>query len=215
MKTVYMMQQPCPMDALKNRGDIINLRLTSGGTAVHSDMLMWNKEASAKTAALQLCCVLYGVPQIFMRLDQLSREHKDMIRFYLGFWFTYRDVLLNGRLYANNPESNYSLVWAEKDGVAVYTAYTSPVISCTYDKTAAVNAAMSDMLIMHAENKCYRVLDCLGNEQKRGAVESQLFKVDVPTAGIVFIELILKLVIIKTCSPGASLYYIFLASAFF
>jgi len=41
---------------------------------------------------------------------------------------------------------------------------------------------------MGAENKCYRVLDCVGNELKKGTVESQLFKVDVPTAGIVFIE---------------------------
>lgn len=179
----------CPMDALKNRGDIINLRLTSGNTAVHSDMLMWNNEASVETAALQLCCVLYSVPQISMRLDQLSQEHKNMIHFYLGFWLTYRDVLLNGQLYANNPESNYSLVWAEKDGIAVYTAYTNPVISCTYKKTVAVNATMSDMLIlMHAENKCYRVLDCLGNELKRGIVESPLFNVDVPTAGIIFVE---------------------------
>jgi len=179
----------CPMDALKNRGDIINLRLTSGSTAVHSDMLMWNYDASVETAALQLCCVLYGVPQISMRLDQLPQKHKDMIRFYLRFWLTYRDVLLNGRLYANNPESNYSLVWAEKDGVSVYTAYTNPVICCSSEKTIAVNATTSDMLIlMGAENKCYRVLDCVGNELKKGTVESQLFKVDVPTAGIVFIE---------------------------
>lgn len=174
-----------PMDVLKNRGDIINLRLTSGSTAVHSDMLMWNKNASVETVAPQLCCVLYGVPQISMRLKQLSEDHKDMIRFYLGFWLAYRDVLLNGRLYANNPESNFSLVWTEKDGVSIYTAYTNPVICCTAKKTVAVNATMSSRLILaDAENKCYRVLDCKGTELEKGTVASRL----LPTAGIVFIE---------------------------
>lgn len=179
----------CPMDAQKNRGDIINLRLTSGNTAVHSDMLMWDNNASVETAALQLCCVLYGVPQISMRMDKLSPEHRDMIKFYLDFWTEYRDILLNGRLYANNPESNYSLVWAEKDGISVYTAYTDPVICFTSEKTIAVNSTMSDTLILtNAKNKRYTIFDCMGHELEKGIADADLIKVNVPTAGMVIVR---------------------------
>lgn len=179
----------CPMDALRNRGDIINLRLTSGSTAVHSDMLMWNSDASIETAALQLCCVMYGVPQISMRADKLSKDHKDMLKYYLSFWKKYRDVLLAGKLYANNPESNYSLVFAEKDGVSVYTAYTNPVIHCSEIETVAINSTMSDMLIIaDGEGKGYKVVDCKGAAVETGTVTSELFKVNVPSAGMVFVK---------------------------
>ena len=37
----------CPGSCLTNRNEIVNLRLTSGNTAVHSDMLMWDYNAPA------------------------------------------------------------------------------------------------------------------------------------------------------------------------
>ena len=43
----------CPCDVLKNRVGTINLRVTSGRTAVHSDMIMWNTDDTAENAALQ------------------------------------------------------------------------------------------------------------------------------------------------------------------
>lgn len=49
----------CPADPLKNRSDIVNLRLTSGKTPCHSDMLMWNVDSHVEIAALQICSVLY------------------------------------------------------------------------------------------------------------------------------------------------------------
>lgn len=180
----------CPADPLKNRSDIVNLRLTSGKTAVHSDMLMWNVDSPVEIAALQLCSVLYGVPQISMRIDRLPSEHVEMLKFYLDFWRSHRDILLDGDLYAKNPESEYSIVSARKDGTAIYTSYTDPVIDCGgLDKIIAVNSGSSDTLILKgALGKKYRTVNCLGKECKAGTVDSKLFEVKVSTAGMVFAE---------------------------
>lgn len=180
----------CPEDALKNRCDIVNLRLTSGKTAVHSDMLMWNVDAPAEIAALQFCSVLYGVPQVSMRIDRLPKEHIEMLAFYLDFWRSHRDVLLDGELYAKNPESGYSIVSVRKNGKAVYTSYTDPVVDCGgLSEIIAVNSNSSDTLILKdAVGKRFRTVDCRGRECQTGTVDSPLFGVKVPTAGMVFAD---------------------------
>lgn len=180
----------CPGDSLKNRSDIVNLRLTSGRTAVHSDMLMWNVDSPVEIAALQLCSVLYGVPQISMRIDRLPSEHVEMLKFYLDFWRSQREILLDGDLYAKNPESEYSIVSARKDSTSIYTSYTDPVIDCDgLDKIIAVNSGSSDTLILRgASGKRYKTVNCLGKECGSGIVDSSLFEVKVPVAGMVFAE---------------------------
>ena len=81
----------CPLDAFKNRTEITDLRLiASKKTAVHSDMLMWDYSASAEAAALQLINVMFSVPQISMRLSELSAEHRKMLKFYLALWKEYK-----------------------------------------------------------------------------------------------------------------------------
>ena len=85
----------CPADALRNRQDILNLRLTSGRTAVHSDMLMWSPEERPEAAALQFASVLYGVPQISVRIKTLPPAHKQMLQYYMNFWMRYRETLLD------------------------------------------------------------------------------------------------------------------------
>lgn len=69
----------CPNDAIMNRADIVNLRFTSGKTAVHSDMIMWNPEDRVESAALQFASILYSVPQISMRLECLPADHYKML----------------------------------------------------------------------------------------------------------------------------------------
>lgn len=88
------------------------------------------------------------------------------------------------------PESEYSIVSARKDGMAIYTSYTDPVIDCGgLDKIIAVNSGSSDTLILRgALGKRYKVVNCLGKECKEGTVDSSLFEVKVPTAGMVFAE---------------------------
>ena len=177
----------CPNDAIRNRQDVINLRLTSGSTAVHSDMIMWNCDDTVESAAMQFASILYSVPQISMKLETLPADHKKMLSFYLSFWRDNRDVLLNGKLVAANPESSYSIVYAEKDDLAIFTSYTERVIDCSaYARVIAINATGCTSLILKgACGKAYRVLDCMGNVQKEGIISEALCEIDIPLCGMI------------------------------
>ena len=180
----------CPNDSLRNRHNIIDLRFTSGKSAVHSDMVMWHKEDTVESAALQLVSIIYGVPQISVRIAKLPEDHKKMLRYYLSFWREHRDVLLDGKLRAENPESSYSIACAEKDGRAIYTSYTDTLIECgAYSEIIAVNSSRAkSLLIKDAIGKSYRVLNCMGEELAAGTVGETIEKIAVPLAGMIFIK---------------------------
>ncbi|MBO4962727.1 MAG: alpha-galactosidase, partial [Clostridia bacterium] len=153
----------CPNDCFKNRNNVINLRFTSGDTAVHSDMLTWSYNDKVESAALQVISVLYSVPQISVKLDVLNYEHKKMLNFYMKFWRENRDVLLFGKLFAYNPESGYSQAGSLKNGNAVITCYTNNFIDASaYNKTIVVNSSKNDSVIIKgAINKNYSVVSCM------------------------------------------------------
>ena len=180
----------CPNDPIVNRRETVNLRLTSGNTAVHSDMLMWNYDEPVESAALQLISVLFSVPQISVRIARLCNEHKKMLEFYLSFWRAHRDILLEGRLTARSPETLYSLVLSQKDGRGVCAAYEERVIDmCGLSYLAAFNSTTEDSLVIKgAQGKNYRVLDCMGNEKAEGSFDSALCEIPVPMGGLIIIE---------------------------
>ena len=180
----------CPNDCFRNRHNIINLRLTSGKTAVHSDMVTWHYDDTVESAALQLVSIMYGVPQISVRIAKLSDEHKRMLDFYLHFWKENRDTLIDGKLLAANPESGYSIVCSEKDGKAVFTAYTDTVIDCrAYNEIIALNSSRSEALIMRgADGKKYTVLNCMGEVISEGTLCGELCEVAVPLAGMIKVK---------------------------
>ncbi len=179
----------CPCDILKNRFNIVNLRYTSGKTAIHSDMIMWNTDDSVENAALQFASILYSVPQISMRIDKLPSDHYRMLKFYISFWNEWKSVLLDGKLTATNPESEYSLVRSALDDKEIYTAYNDRVIPVTVNECVAVNAsAYKSLIIKNAENKIYKVLNCMGNKISEGIIKSNLEEIAVPVAGIIFIN---------------------------
>ena len=179
----------CPCDTLKNRFNAVNLRLTSGKTAVHSDMLMWSMDDTAENAALQFTSALYCVPQISVRVDKLPEDHYKMLKFYLSFWREWRETLLDGKLTATNPESEYSLVCSELENKAVFTAYNNPVISVKTDIAVAVNAtAKKYLIIKNAENYSYKVVNCMGEEILNGIIGADLQEIRVPIAGMVYVS---------------------------
>ena len=57
-----------PNNAGGNREGSMLLKVLSGNTAVHSDMVMWHYEDTVESAAMQLIHVLFTVPQISVRL---------------------------------------------------------------------------------------------------------------------------------------------------
>ena len=180
----------CPNDCFRNRHNIVNLRLTSGKTAVHSDMVMWHYDDTVESAALQLVSIMYSVPQISVRVAKLSEEHKKMLDFYLHFWKENRETLIEGKLIAANPESGYSIVCSEKGGNAIFTAYTDIVIDCSaYKGVIAMNSSRSKTLIIKgAEGKRYTVLNCMGERISSGVIEGTISEIAVPLAGMIYIK---------------------------
>ncbi|HSG48604.1 MAG TPA: glycoside hydrolase family 36 protein, partial [Longimicrobiales bacterium] len=67
-----------PNSAVANRVRVVDLRVLSGATPVHSDMLMWNVEEPVEAAALQLLNVIFSVPQVSVRLGEIPRDHLAM-----------------------------------------------------------------------------------------------------------------------------------------
>lgn len=177
----------CPNDSILNRLGVVDLRFTSGNTAVHSDMLMWHYDDTVQSAALQFIAALYSVPQISVKIAKLSEEHKKMLAFYLSFWRENRDVLMNGKLMASAPESAYDKVWCVKNKTAIFTCYTDTIVDCSpYTETVAINSSTSNSLIIKAaDQKTYTVLNCMGETFSEGKICGALCEVDVPLAGMI------------------------------
>lgn len=178
----------CPCDMLKNRVNVVKLRFTSGKTAVHSDMIMWNVDDTPENAALQFVSILYAVPQISMRVDKLPQSHYRMLKYYISFWKEWRAVLLDGRLTAENPESEYSMVTSVLDDKAVITAYTKNVADIKTKNAVVVNGTAGvSFIIRNAKDRCYRVVDCTGEEICTGVFAADLCEISIPTAGMLFV----------------------------
>ncbi len=179
----------CPGDILANRSQIINLRLTSGKTAVHSDMLMWSEKDSVENAALQLANVIFSVPQISMLIKDLPEEHIEMLKFYISFWKEYRFVLLDGKLIAQNPENDYSQATATLDKTSVVAVYTNNVVDAKNGTTIIVNASgFNSVIVKNAVNKRYVLKNCKGEIIGRGEVRDSIKEFPITKAGVLFIE---------------------------
>lgn len=179
----------CPNDALSNRAAGIDLRLTSGNTAVHSDMLMWHPEDTPESAALQFIATLYCVPQISVKIASLPESHRKMLAFYLSFWIENRDILLNGKLKASNPEALYSSISAEKEGNAIITSYIPIKQNMEgYKKATIINASSDPSVILkNAKGRVCKVLDCMGTILKTKDIDSDLWETNIPLSGMAII----------------------------
>ena len=179
----------CPCDILKNRYGIINLRLTSGKTAVHSDMIMWNTDDTAENAALQFASILYGVPQVSVRVDKLPEDHYRMLKHYVSFWKEWKDVLLEGYLTAENPECWFSSACSTLDDKSVVTSFTSAIAEVKTEEAVVVNAsALESIIIKGAKDKKFVVVNCVGDELESGNITDNLQQINVPKSGMIFIK---------------------------
>ena len=143
----------CPDDPISNRVGTIDLRLLSGNTAVHSDMLMWHRDDKPEAAALQLLSVIFAVAQISVQLDTLPDDHRALLTFWLNFMREHRDLLLDTPLEVEAPHNLYPLVRAEKDGKAVIALYDGGHI-------AKVNNSSREIWLLNATPETEQGISC-------------------------------------------------------
>ena len=179
----------CPGDVLTNRSQAINLRFTSGETAVHSDMLMWNKTDTVENAAEQFINVIYTVPQISMLINELNEEQKKMLKFYISFWKENKDVLLNGKLTAENPECEYSIARATLNSSEIITPYTNSLVEICENNAIVLNATSKENLVIKgAKGYSAKVVNCLGETVTEFTIKNALEEISVSRAGIIYLN---------------------------
>ena len=185
----------CPMGTSQNRVGVIDLRLTSGNTAVHSDMLMWNEKDRVENAVMQIENCIFGTVQISVLLDKVPDDHKKAIAFWTQFMEKETDLLQNAPIYAEAPQNLYPLARTEKDGrsvIAVYEKSHSVRINPNIDEMYILNANSGGAVIM--EFGAYagyeaQVYNCIGEKIAEGTLEATpITKLPVPEAGFVHLK---------------------------
>jgi alpha-galactosidase len=183
----------CPNDMVTNRVRTLDVRLLSGSTVVHSDMLMWHPDEQVELAALQIINVIFSVPQISVRLERLSAQHTKMLSFWLSFWREHRNVLLNGELRPLHPETSYPVVSALTPTQYLLVVYQESIIQLNGTlprEWILLNGTHEKRLFLEVEEdlgaKRVQVRNCLGEDI---LMEDILFTkgvhlLQVPIAGI-------------------------------
>jgi alpha-galactosidase len=188
----------CPNSYLANRVKTVDLRLLSGKTAVHADMIMWHPEEAVEHAALQLLNVLFSVPQVSVRLKELPQEQRAMLAFYLGYWNANRSVLLDGAIEPLSPAENYPLVLASAGDKQIVGLYSDSVVRLPrarpHRRIDVINAKSSGEVVLSPEQDLgsyrYVIRDCQGRSMKSGKVILRKGPVSfaVPPSGLLALE---------------------------
>ena len=187
----------CPNDSLANHVYLSDMKFVLDRTPIHSDMLMWNYTDSVESAAHQVLCCLFSVPQISVLLDKLSDEHQKMLRFWLKYWNLNRDVLLDGAYYASSPEHLYTLVKASLNGKTIAVAHANAMLTvdAPFENLDFINATGEETLVLNVSSSIGKasccVYDCLGNEVQSTMIDltEGVHGFRVPKCGMVSLAL--------------------------
>lgn len=187
----------CPGDLPANRMRIANLRLTSGNTAVHSDMLEWNSAESAADAARNIISSMFGVVQYSVMLRDIPSEHVQMISHWMGFLDAHRETLLRSEFRPYRPEAAYPLIEARSEKESIVAVYQDGVVAPLEGASRGhvfyvVNGACADSVAVALSDgtsavkpRYILIYDALGNCRRyslRGRVPS-LCSIPIPHGG--------------------------------
>lgn len=186
----------CPDDYMSNRIGVLDLRLLSGSTAVHSDMLIWNESESVQTAALQIVNIIFATMQFSGRLAKLSEEHQKMVKFYMDFMAKNKEVLLNAPIIVEEPQLLYTAARTELNGKSVIAVYSNDkciTLNPEIKRNILLNGTERERLIVETgKAHVYRleVRDCFGEVTRCENVilNAGLHSIEVPSAGVLTLE---------------------------
>ncbi|MBO5261715.1 MAG: alpha-galactosidase [Clostridia bacterium] len=169
----------CPNDAIANRICSLDLRITSDTVPVHSDMLMWNKNDTNESVMYQLLAIMFAVPQISVRFDNITAEHKRLLKSYLKFWTEHRDILLSGELTLNGVDADYTFAKSQKDGQSVAVLYQNEVVSIENgEKSCIFNSTGTDGIYIESEaEREYELYNLFGEKYAQGKLPIGISKI--------------------------------------
>ena len=177
----------CAFDSVTNRVGIIDLRLMNYNLAVHADMLLWAKDEKIVDCAKMLYNIMFGVPQLSVRLTESSEEQKLLISKYLNYWFDNKEIIMHGDFKVSGLEVLYSKASAENQEKKIEVLYScNDFVFC--GKSADVfNATANDYVYVDClEDGVATICDCFFNELEKVSLEKgKAVKLKVPQGGIV------------------------------
>lgn len=182
----------CPNAYLTNRLGVLDLRMLQEGSAVHSDMLMWNPQEEPENAAMQIISVLFGTLQYSARIENMTQDMRKMAKFWTTFKREHKHLLLEAPLALYEPQFLYSWVKASENDECVVAVYGND--TCVKpDDTAVIyiaNGTGKDRIIAEL-NGMYEITvqNCLGDpvstEMKQVA---GITGIAVPRSGLVTLK---------------------------
>lgn len=192
----------CPNMATINRVRTTDTRLLGGSSAIHADMLMWHGDDPVEHAALQILNIMFSVPQISVRLNEIPQQHKDMIAFWMKYWNQNQDVLMKGEFIAHKPDELYPLLSTHNAQKAVLGLYGNNMIETKAFKDLeafdVINARNKTQVVLVNEealgNYQVNVYDCLGilvSSRNIDLVQGAVV-IDVPASGLMMLNKLLS-----------------------
>ena len=194
----------CPADMQINRRGIVNLRLTSGKTAVHSDPLEWHPTDTPEAAAKNVLNVMFYTIQYSMKLAGLDPHpekdghnhpllgHADMIAHWSRFGAAHVDALQRGKFKAYHPELAYPLIEGESDAERIFGVYAAEMSVSTGPLNKPVyilNATDADSLVIEIPSKAtITPYDTYGANGMGIPYEAGCHRVPVPPSGYLLIK---------------------------
>jgi len=182
----------CPADPLNNRVGVIDLRLLSGNTAVHSDMLMWHKDDTVENAARQVLSVIFGVMQLSVRLEDLPEDHMKMVSFWCDFMEKHRE-LLAAPMEVEAPQNLYPIARTRLGAEEAIAVYDRHVVTLSDAPTVYLfNATADDYLVLRAEAAKERtavLFNCMGEQVGELTLPTEkLMELSVPVCGFAILR---------------------------
>ena len=182
----------CGGDYIKNRVVMLDLRMTMGNQAVHSDMLALPVSETPENNALQIVSTMFGVLQYSGRLEYQSEETKEMAKFWVKFLKEHKQLLQEGDL--QTYEAHLLYTWAKSTlgnecAVGVYGLNTC-VAPDPVDTVYIANGCARERVLLELTGRyAVQVLDCRG--KKTAAFDKEFNGIDtltIPMGGIAILK---------------------------
>lgn len=177
----------CPSDPLTNRLFSINLRLTSDKIPVHSDMLTWNKNDTVQGVMYQLLAIMFTVPQISIRFDSITNEHKKALMSFMSFWTEHKETLLDAEIKGYDVDANYTLVKAVSEKESIQVLYQGVVASVDENRTNYIfNSTAQDQIYVELEkDSTCELYNLYGEKIAKTTLSVGVNKIALPSCGMV------------------------------
>lgn len=183
----------CPGDMQANRKRIANLRLTSGKSAVHADMLEWHGETTPEDAARHILSAMFGVIQYSVHLGSLPDDHKRVIRHWLDFSQKHRNTLLKSDFRPYHPEACYPVIEAESPEeriIGVYEDMNYVPVAKSDKPVYLINGTGASSVVADLANapKSAEAYNVYGEKVPVKLPKAGVNRIDVPVSGYLLLK---------------------------